>query len=123
LIEGGHNTVLYEQEQSLHDHIFRLFSTSHSPKSGAGTLHDLLCCLPRVSAPSLSYDNVFRVIIMQFIDAYSFDVRSIKKTCVHIVHPDGRLIPFDNYNLFYRDELEHTRLAALRAGVGAEHVQ
>jgi len=54
------------------------------------------------------------VIIMQFIDAYDFDVRSVKKSCVHIVHPDGRLIPFDTYNLFYRDGLEQTRLAALR---------
>ena len=49
-----------------------------------------------------------------FLDRYAFDVRSVKKTCIHIVHPDGRLIPFDTYNLFYRDELEHTRLAALR---------
>jgi hypothetical protein len=33
-------------------------------------------------------------------------VRSVKKSCVHIVHPkDGRLIPFDTYNLFYRDDL------------------
>ena len=55
---------------------------------------------------------------MQFIDAYSFDVRSVKKTCVHIVHPDGRLIPFDTYNLFYRDDLERTRLAPLRAAQG-----
>jgi 7,8-dihydro-6-hydroxymethylpterin dimethyltransferase len=54
------------------------------------------------------------VIIMQFIDAHSFDVRSVKKTCVHIVHPDGRLIPFDTYNLFYRDELEQNRLGPLR---------
>jgi len=51
---------------------------------------------------------------MQFIDAYAFDVRSVKKSCVHIVHPDGRLIPFDTYNLFYRDGLETTRLAGLR---------
>jgi len=62
----------------------------------------------------ITYQNIFRVIIMQFIDAHSFDVRSVKKTCVHIVHPDGRLIPFDTYNLFYRDGLESTRLAALR---------
>jgi 7,8-dihydro-6-hydroxymethylpterin dimethyltransferase len=41
-------------------------------------------------------------------------VRSVKKTCVHIVHPDGRLIPFDTYNLFYRDDLERTRLEPLR---------
>ena len=60
------------------------------------------------------------MLIMQFIDAYSFDVRSVKKTCVHIVHPDGRLIPFDTYNLFYRDGLEQSRLAPLRQR--AEHV-
>jgi hypothetical protein len=34
---------------------------------------------------------------------------------VHIAHPDGkRIIPFDTYNLFYRDELEQTVLAPLR---------
>jgi uncharacterized radical SAM superfamily Fe-S cluster-containing enzyme len=32
--------------------------------------------------------------------------RSIKKTCVHIVHPDGRIIPFDTFNMFYRDDKE-----------------
>ena len=89
----------------------------NSPQAGAGRLRDLLCCLPRVEAPDeLGYEHVFRVIIMNFIDAYAFDVRSVKKTCVHIVHPkDGRLIPFDTYNLFYRDNLEQTRLAPLRA--------
>ena len=77
---------------------------------------DLLCCMPRVLARGdVSYANIFRVLIVEFIDAQNFDLRSIKKTCVHIVHPDGRLIPFDTYNLFYRDNLEQTRLAPLRA--------
>jgi uncharacterized radical SAM superfamily Fe-S cluster-containing enzyme len=62
---------------------------------------------------NISYDNVFRVIIMQFLDPYNFDVRSVKKSCVHIVHPDGRIIPFDTYNMFYRDDKEK-RLAELR---------
>ena len=122
LIEGGRNTIVYEQEDVLKNRIFKLFSTNHSPVSGAGSLHDLLCCLPKVEAPALSYENVFRIIVMQFIDAYSFDVRSIKKTCVHIAHPDGqRLIPFDTYNLFYRDHLENSRLAPLRAASLAAH--
>jgi uncharacterized radical SAM superfamily Fe-S cluster-containing enzyme len=115
IVEGGPNSIMYEQSAALRDQVFKLFATNHSPESSAGTLRDLLCCLPRVSAPSnLSYANVFRVIIMQFIDAQAFDVRSVKKTCVHIAHPDGRLIPFDTYNLFYRDQLESTRLAPLR---------
>ena len=79
------------------------------------TLRELLCCLPKVRAPAgLNYKNIFRVLIVHFLDAYAFDVRSVKKTCIHIVHRDGRLIPFDTYNLFYRDELERTRLAPLR---------
>ena len=43
---------------------------------------------------------------MRFIDAYDFDVRAIKKSCVHIVHKDGRIIPFETMNLLYRDEKE-----------------
>jgi uncharacterized radical SAM superfamily Fe-S cluster-containing enzyme len=116
LINGGRNTIVFEQDDELRGAIVRLFATNHSPRSGASTLRDLLCCIPRLSAPdSLGYENVFRVLIMQFIDAHAFDVRSVKKTCVHIVHPkDGRLIPFDTYNLFYRDDLERTRLEPLR---------
>lgn len=115
LIEGGRNTIVYEQDGAVRDAVFRLFSTNHSPQSGASSLRDLLCCLPQVMVPAgLGYEHLFRVLIVQFIDAYSFDVRSVKKTCVHIVHPDGRLIPFDTYNLFYRDDLEQTRLAPLR---------
>jgi uncharacterized radical SAM superfamily Fe-S cluster-containing enzyme len=35
---------------------------------------------------------------------------------VHIVHPDGkRVIPFDTFNMLYRDHLEQERLAPLRA--------
>jgi len=115
LIEGGRNTIVYEEDPSVREGVFRLFATNHSPQSSAATLRDLLCCLPRIdAAPELKYENLFRVLIVQFMDAYSLDVRSVKKTCIHIAHPDGRLIPFDTYNLFYRDQLETTRLAALR---------
>ena len=58
-------------------------------------------------------NNLFRIIVMRFIDAYDFDVRSIKKSCVHIVHKDGRIIPFETMNLFYRDEKE-SRLRELQ---------
>jgi 7,8-dihydro-6-hydroxymethylpterin dimethyltransferase len=51
----------------------------------------------------LSYENVFRVIVMQFLDPYNFDVRSVKRSCIHIAHPDGRIIPFDTFNMFYRE--------------------
>jgi uncharacterized radical SAM superfamily Fe-S cluster-containing enzyme len=118
LINAGRNTIVFEADTDLHENLFKVFSTNHSPQSSASCLSDLLCCLPQVTTPAgLDYKNVFRVIIMQFIDAQSFDVRSVKKTCVHIAHPDGRIIPFDTYNLFYRDKLEETVLNPLRREV------
>jgi hypothetical protein len=53
---------------------------------------------------------------MKFMDAADMDIRSVKKTCVHIVHPDGRIIPFDNFNLFYRPGREQQLQAARMAG-------
>ena len=47
----GRNTILYEQDDRVRDAIFKLFATNHSPQSGANSLRELLCCLPRVSAP------------------------------------------------------------------------
>jgi hypothetical protein len=116
LIDGARNTIVYEQEAGLRDHLFKLFATNHSPASQASTLKELLCCLPKVLIPKdLGYKNLFRILIVQFIDAEAFDVRSVKKSCIHIAHPDGkRVIPFDTFNMFYRGELETTRLAALR---------
>jgi hypothetical protein len=115
LITAGRNTILYEQDEAVRDGVFKLFATNHSPQSGATTLRELLCCLPSVLVPEhLGYENIFRVIIMQFIDQHAFDVRSVKKSCVHIAHPDGRIIPFDTYNLFYRDDLETKVLQPIR---------
>ncbi len=117
LLAGPNNTISFEKEEPLRDWLKQLLATNHSPRTSGETLRSLLCCLPSVAAPSdWTYDKVFRVIIMQFIDAHNFDLRSVKKSCVHIVHPeDLRLIPFDTYNLFYRDGRERTLLEPLRA--------
>ena len=42
----------------------------------------------------------------QVLEYYGRTLEEVKAwpTSVHIVHPDGRIIPFDTYNLFYRDE-------------------
>lgn len=104
LLRAQGNTILMEHDEGLRRLVFEAFSTAHSPESSAESLGRLLCCLPEFTMPKdLSYANVFRILIVQFLDAYNFDVRSVKKSCIHIVHPDGRMIPFDTYNLFYRD--------------------
>ncbi|MEZ4684975.1 MAG: radical SAM protein [Bacteroidia bacterium] len=106
LLNSSKNTIVYEQDEALREQVMDMFSTAKSVDSVAGKLHHLLCCLPGISAPSLDYSNLFRIIIMNFMDAYDFDVRAIKKSCVHIVDTDGKIIPFETMNLFYRNELK-----------------
>jgi len=109
LLHGEGSTIVYEKSDAMRGELFKLFSTAASPQSSEKNLAQLLCCLPKVCVPGgFGYENIFRVIIMKFMDAYDMDVRSVKKTCVHIAHPDGkRIIPFDTYNLFYRDGKTH----------------
>lgn len=104
LLNSSKNTIVYEQDPALHSYVMKMFSTGNSPLSASETFNQLLCCLPQVFAEGLTYNNLFRIIIMNFMDAYDFDVRAIKKSCVHIVDPDGRIIPFETMNLFYRPE-------------------
>jgi uncharacterized radical SAM superfamily Fe-S cluster-containing enzyme len=120
LINAGRNTIVVERDEELREQVFKLFATNHSPEGQACSLSDLLCCLPQVQAPAeLGYKNVFRILIMAFIDAHSFDLRAVKKSCVHIAQPDGKLIPFDTFNLFYRDE-RAALLEKLRAEINRE---
>jgi 7,8-dihydro-6-hydroxymethylpterin dimethyltransferase len=98
------NTIVYENDDVLRTHLLKMFSTANSVDAISEDLKSIMCCLPHIKAPNLGYDNLFRVIIMQFIDAYNFDVRAIKKSCVHIVNKDGKIIPFETMNLFYRDD-------------------
>ena len=115
LIEAGRATITYEREPAIREYFLNLFSTHHSVTSQTDAMSDFLAKLGRSPAQKIGYENIFRVLIVEFIDAHSFDLRSIRKTCVHIVHPDGkRFIPFDTYNLLYRDGLESQVLEPLR---------
>ena len=104
LLDNSKNTIIYEQDEQLQEKMIELFSTGNSVEVAEENLKSIMCCLPNIDAPTLGYDNLFRVIIMQFIDAYNFDVRAIKKSCVHIVNKDNKIIPFETMNLFYRDD-------------------
>lgn len=108
LLENSRNTIVFEHDERMKNHLLRIFSTGNAVESLEEDFHSLMCCLPTVSAPGLKYDNLFRIIIMKFMDAYDFDVRAVKKSCVHMAVPDGRMIPFETMNLFYRQALLKT---------------
>lgn len=113
LIDGSKNTIVFEHDADFRERamaqLFKVMSTNHSPQSQANCLAELLCCLPQVDAPDLGYQNVFRIMIVQFMDAHNMDIRALKKSCIHFAQPNGHMIPFESYNLFYRGEQKTLR--------------
>ncbi|MDB5437944.1 MAG: Radical domain protein [Caulobacteraceae bacterium] len=88
---------------ALQARIFDLLSLSTVQNNTSEKLSALLCCLPQAATPAeLGYEHTFRVVISQFLDRFNFDLGTVKRSCVHFVQPDGRIIPFDTYNTFYR---------------------
>ena len=114
------NTIVYERQDELHRHVLGLFSTGCSVDVAQEGFSELMCCLPPVKSATLGYGNLFRIIIMNFMDAYDFDVRSVKKSCVHMVQPNGHIIPFETMNLFYRTAVQRAQLAQLRGQAAPE---
>ncbi len=109
LVNLGGNTICYEQDPGLRQHLHGLLQAS--PPSMARKLK-LQCCLPLLPAAGspIQYQDLFRVVIMQFADAWSMELRSLKRACVHIIDPDGRVVPFETYNLLHRRKASKPKL-------------
>jgi uncharacterized radical SAM superfamily Fe-S cluster-containing enzyme len=106
LLGTAPNTISFEKYPALKERLFDLLSLASSGERTKTVLGDLLCCLPRVEVPDdLGYDKVFRIVIVQFLDRYNFCIAAVKRSCIHFVTPAGQIIPFDTYNLFYRNGL------------------
>ena len=104
LVDALPNAITFEKYPELHRQVFEFFSLATSECNNAQKLEALLCCLPQIPMPQgLGYENVFRIAIVEFLDRYNFCLGRVKRSCIHFVTPAGQIIPFDTYNLFYRD--------------------
>lgn len=119
LILQGPNTISYEAAPALRAAVLDLFSLATAQANTEEKLAGVLCCLPQAMVPEdLGYASSFRVVILQFLDRYNFDLATVKRSCVHFVTPAGQIIPFDTYNSFYRPGAEGAAvLANARAGL------
>jgi len=107
LILRGPNTISYEAYPALRQAVVDLLSLATAQCNTEEKLAGVLCCLPQAMVPQeMSYANSFRVVILQFLDRYNFDLGTVKRSCVHFVTPEGQIIPFDTYNSFYRPGAE-----------------
>jgi len=105
------NTISFEQYPELKKALFNSLTISNCTDEKLEEMRELLCCLPKIELPSeITYENIFRVSIIEFMDRHNFCLGGVKRSCIHFVTPKGEIIPFDTYNLFYRNgEIEKIR--------------
>lgn len=104
------NTVYPDPRPIFKTAVKGLWSAGTS-MSSAKTLYDFSCvCGMPVKKDFFSYagrskianEDAFRIVVLQFQDLWNWDMKVAKKSCVGFVQPDGRIIPFDTHNIFYR---------------------
>jgi hypothetical protein len=86
----------------------KLWSASAVPGTEA-TAAQLECATCGIDLPetlkSLT-DKAFMIVIQDFQDPYTLNVKQLMKCCVEQITPDGRLIPFCAYNsVGYREQV------------------
>jgi len=103
------NTFKFDPEDFLNDLKKNALCSSESCCNPASLIRELKKFLPRnymlkSESEKAEYitENVFRISVTSFVDAYNFDMKSMKKECVHIITPDLKKIPFSSYNMLYR---------------------
>ena len=116
---GSRSTVAFQQDPELLKALYKVFTTSNTPEKTENGFKKIFCCFPGVSVflkgRELAYDNTFRVTGVRFMDAYDLDINEVKRSCVHIMTEQGRAIPFDTMNIFYRTDKQRARLAELQS--------
>jgi tetraether lipid synthase len=114
LVQEAPNSVTFEGRPEMRRLLVELLSLSCAGQQSADVLHEVLCCLPLIELPEpIGYDRVFRVTVVSFLDRFNFCLAGVKRSCIHFVTDDGRIIPFDTYNMFHRPGLptRHGNLA------------
>lgn len=95
-------TITFEQDRDFIKSIIKTVSLDTA--MGEAILSDkikqkLFCCWPSFLTPAdMGYENVYRIVIMEFSDIVNFDATNIKRECNFIIKPD-RAIPFSTHNM------------------------
>lgn len=60
-------------------------------------------CCGLETPPRIFRKRMKQISVHAFMDRYSWDQNRAQKCCIHTLLPDGRIIPFCNYNIFHRN--------------------
>jgi len=96
-------------DMSVRGALEKLWSASAVPGTDGNTTSQLECATCGIDLPEALKsiaDKSFMVVIQDFQDPYTLNVKALMKCCVEEITPDGRLIPFCAYNsVGYREQV------------------
>ena len=105
IITNHKGTVSFEQDKEFLKTVIETVSLDTA--MGEAIIKDkikqkLFCCWPDfLTTKNMSYENVYRVVIMEFSDKFNFDVTNIKRECNFMIEKNG-VIPFSTYNMGFK---------------------
>lgn len=89
------------KEAVLMDEAFKkLFSSRAVP--GTESSLEAFCDACGMTVPEVLGKSVKIVSVHAFMDRQTFQLERAQKCCIHVIQPDGGMIPFCNYNMFHR---------------------
>ncbi|NTW53198.1 MAG: radical SAM protein [Chlorobaculum sp.] len=104
------NTFSFDPEEFLKELTERASGSGQACCDYLGALKDFSKFIPKSFFLKSRHEkieyvsaNTFRISITSFVDARNFDMKSMKKECVHIITPELKKIPFSAYNMLYRE--------------------
>jgi len=93
-------------ESDLQHALEQMFSSSATPGAERALLACESCGIDLPAALEDLREKVFMIVVQDFQDPYTLNVRQLMKCCVEEITPDGRLIPFCAYNsVGYREQV------------------
>lgn len=104
MITEQRGTIAFEQDKEFIKTVIHTVTLDTALGEGIinkeSVKRKLFCCWPEFITPeSMTYEHVFRIVIMEFTDMYNFDSTNIKRECNFMIEP-GKAIPFSTYNMW-----------------------
>ena len=99
-IDYAKDRTLVNEAVLMNEAFTKLFSTRAVP--GTETNLESFCTACGMTVPEVLGKSVKIISVHAFMDAQTFQLERSQKCCIHIIQPDGKLIPFCNYNMFHR---------------------
>lgn len=105
-------------DPSIRQALERMFSSAATPGAERALLACESCGIDLRAALGDIKRHVFVLVVQDFQDPYTLNVRQLMKCCVEEITPDGRLIPFCAYNsVGYREQVR-AELSRAQRGSG-----